>query len=51
VGVFGGLDDAALDRTAVVFDGRPLTVAQVAEFALIAHIGEHLASIRATIAK
>jgi uncharacterized damage-inducible protein DinB len=50
VNLLRGLDEAQLDRAAVIFDDQPLTVAQVAEFALVAHVGEHLASIRATIA-
>ena len=49
VGRLRGLDDAALDRTAVLFDGQPLTAAQVAKFALLVHIGDHLAGVRATM--
>lgn len=50
VGLLRGLADDEFDRTAVEFDGQPLSVAQVAEFALAAHFDEHLASIRATLA-
>ena len=50
VGLLRGLTDEEFDRTAVEFDGQPLSVAQVAEFALAAHLDEHLASIRATLA-
>jgi len=44
------LRDEQFDDTTFLLDGNPLSAAQVVEFALIAHIGEHLASIRATTA-
>lgn len=44
------LRDEQLDDTAFLIDGNPLSAAQVVELALIAHIGEHLESIRATTA-
>ena len=44
------LTDERFDQTAVVFDGQELNLAQVVEFALINHLNEHLASMRATIA-
>ncbi|HEY8598162.1 MAG TPA: DinB family protein [Thermomicrobiales bacterium] len=44
------LDDAQLDRTAGVFGGNELTVAQVIAMVVIGHAGSHLASIRATVA-
>ena len=44
------LGDDHLDRTAGVFGGRELSVAQVVERIVIGHAREHLASIRATIA-
>ncbi len=44
------LGDEQLDRTAGVFGERELSVAQVVEWIVIGHAGEHLASIRATIA-
>ena len=44
------LDDEQLDRTAGVFGGRELSVAQVVEWIVIGHAKEHLASIRATVA-
>lgn len=45
-----GVDDEQLDRTAVVVDGNPLSVSLAIELGIIAHIREHLASIRATLA-
>ncbi|MBA3414727.1 MAG: DinB family protein [Chloroflexia bacterium] len=45
-----GLDDDQVDDVAMVFDGNEMTVAQVVEFALVGHFGEHLDSIRATVA-
>jgi len=44
------LGDEQLDRTAGVFGERELSVAQVVEWIVIGHAGEHLASLRATIA-
>lgn len=44
------LGDEQLDRTAGVFGGRELSVAQVVEGIVIGHAEVHLASIRATIA-
>jgi len=44
------LNDAQLEQVAGVFGGHELRVAQVVELALIAHFGEHLTTIRATIA-
>ena len=44
------LGDEHLDRTAGVFGGRELSVAQVVEWIVIGHAAEHLASLRATIA-
>lgn len=44
------LGDEHLDRTAGVFGGRELSVAQVVEWIVIGHAGEHLASMRAAIA-
>lgn len=44
-----GLDDEQLDRTAGVFGGQELTVAQVVELVVIGHAGAHLASMRDTI--
>lgn len=46
----GSLDDEQLDRTAGVFGGRELTVAQVIEWIVIGHAASHLASIRETLA-
>ncbi len=48
VGALRNLRDDQFDDTAFIIDGNPLSAAQVVELALIAHIGEHLASIRAT---
>lgn len=45
-----GLADEQVDSVAMVFDGNEMTVAQVVEFALVGHFGQHLDSIRATIA-
>ena len=42
-------DDAQLERIAGTFGGHDLTVAQVIEYVVIGHAGEHLASIRATV--
>lgn len=44
-----GLDDGRVDDVAMVFDGNEMTVAQVVESALVAHFGQHLESIRATV--
>jgi hypothetical protein len=44
-----GLRDEQLDRTAGVFGGHELSVAQVVEWIVIGHAREHLASIRATL--
>jgi len=44
------LTDERLDQAAVVFDGQELNWSQVVEGALIGHLNEHLASMRATIA-
>ncbi len=44
-----GLDDARLDAIAVEIDGQGLTAAQAAEFGLVGHFEEHLASIQATL--
>lgn len=44
------LTDERLNQVAGTFGGYELTVAQLLEFAVIAHLNEHLASIRATIA-
>ena len=44
------LDDEQLNRTAGVFGGNELSVAQVIEYVVIGHAREHLASMRATIA-
>ncbi len=43
------LDDEQLDRTTTVFGEQERSVAQVVEWIVIGHAGEHLASIRATI--
>jgi hypothetical protein len=45
-----GFGDAQLGRAAGVFGGRELSVAQVAEWIVIGHAAEHLASLRATLA-
>ncbi|HET8630214.1 MAG TPA: DinB family protein [Thermomicrobiales bacterium] len=44
-----GLTDEQLERTAGVFGGHDLSVAQVLEWIVIGHAREHLASIRATL--
>jgi len=44
------LDAADLERTAGVFCGHELTIAQLMEWIFIGHAAEHLASIRAAIA-
>ena len=49
VDALGKLTDECLDDTAFVVDGIPLSAAQVVELALIAHVGEHLESVRTTI--
>jgi uncharacterized damage-inducible protein DinB len=41
--------DDSWERTAGVFGGHELTVAQVFEYVVIGHTAEHLASIQATI--
>lgn len=49
--VLRGLGDEHLDRVAGVFGGHELSVARVVEWVVIGHAGEHLASIRATLAE
>ena len=49
VDALSNLSDERFEDTAFLIDGNPLSAAQVVELALIAHIGAHLASIRATI--
>lgn len=44
------ISDEQLDRTAGVFGGNELSVAQVVEWVIIGHPASHLASIRATLA-
>jgi hypothetical protein len=44
------LDDEQLDRVAVVFDGQDLTGEQVVAMAVIAHLQEHLGSLRQALA-
>ena len=44
------IDDERLDQVAGVFGGHEMTVTQVMEWVVIGHAGEHLASIRATLA-
>ncbi len=44
-----GLDDGDLARSAGTFGGNDLTVAQVLDYVVIGHLGEHLASIQETI--
>jgi hypothetical protein len=50
VGLLCRLGDEQLDRTAGVFGGRELSVAQVVEWIVIGHAREHLASLNATLA-
>jgi uncharacterized damage-inducible protein DinB len=45
-----GLSEEQLSRPGMRFDGQELTAAQVLEFGLIAHLREHLESMRAAIA-
>jgi len=46
-----GLRDEQLDRTAGVFGEHEMSVAQVVQWVVIGHAGEHLASLHATIAR
>ena len=50
-GVIGGLGDVELDRVAGTIAGGELTNAQLIESAVIDHFGEHLRSMRETIAR
>jgi uncharacterized damage-inducible protein DinB len=45
----GLVADDSWERTAGVFGGNELTVAQVFEYVVIGHTAEHLASIKATL--
>ena len=46
-----GIDDGLFDRTAGIFGGHEMTVAQVMDWVVIGHTADHLATIRATLAE
>ena len=49
VDALGKFSDERLNDNVFSVDGNPLSAAQVLELALIAHVGEHLESVRTTI--